>query len=152
MNNRTRVIVGLSLVTIGLFWNNIVKIIPKIDNKPTVNVVNIDKPSQEIIDKTSPVASLVTEKNDKINLCLFNDVFSKRVTGYNTDAQKVNDVYVEAGKNFFGDSLKGKYQGFSSGLDKLFVDVLGTENHTVTESEKLSLAETFKGLAYCLSL
>lgn len=152
MNNRTRIVVGLSLVTIGLFWDNIVKSIPKIDKTPNVNVVQIDKPSQEIIDQTMPIASLVTDKNDKTNLCLFNNVFSKRVTGYNTEAQKINDVYVEAGKNFFGDSLKGKYQGFSSSLDDLFISVLGVENHTVTDKEKSALSETFRGLAYCLSL
>ena len=151
MNNRTRVIVGLSLVSIGFFWNNIINAIPKIDNKP-VQVVQIDKPSQEILDKAEPIAKLVTDKNDKLNLCLFNNVFSKRLVSYETDAQKMNDVYVEAAKNFFGDSLKGKYEGFSKGLDDLFTGVLGLENHKITEDEKSTLSKTFNGLAYCLSL
>jgi len=151
MNNRTRVIVGLFLVLIGFFWNNIINAIPKIDNKP-VQVVKIDKPEQQILDKTEPIAKLVTDKNDKLNLCLFNDVFSKRLVSYKTDAQKMNDVYVEAGKNFFGDSIKGKYEGFSKSLDDLFISVLGVENHEVTENEKSTLSKTFSGLAYCLSL
>lgn len=155
MNNRTRIIVGLSLVLVGFFWNNIVSMIPKIDNvkpSPISVVVDIEKPSQEILDKTTPIAKLITDKDDKLNLCLFNNVFSKRLVSYETDAQKLNDVYVEAGKNFFGDSIKGKYQGFSTGLDNLFSSVLGTENHEVTDNEKSLLSETFRGLAYCLSL
>lgn len=155
MNSHTRIIVGLSLVSIGFFWNNIVNNIPKIENiipSPTKVIVDIEKPSQEVLDKTTPIAKLITDKNDKLNLCLFNNVFSNRLISYETDAQKLNDVYVEAGKNFFGDSIKGKYQGFSSGLDDLFSSVLGTENHEITNNEKSILSETFRGLAYCLSL
>jgi len=152
MNNHIRTIVGLSLVSIGFFWNNIVSVIPKFENKnpSLVEIVNIEKPSQDILDKTMPIAELITDKSDKLNLGLFNNIFSKRVVSYETDAQSINDVYVQAAKNFFADSIKGKYQGFAESLDGLFVETLGSENHKVLENEKSSLSKTFGGLAYCL--
>jgi hypothetical protein len=152
MNKSTRLVLGLCLVSVGLFWNNIANFIPKIDNKTPKQLVQIDKPSDEVFNTVKPVADLITDPSDKIKLCLFNNTFSKRVTSYSADAQQVNDVYVQAAKNLFGDSLKGKYQGFSGSLDKLFGSVFGIENHVVTDKEKSALSETFRGLAYCLSL
>lgn len=152
MNKSTRLVLGLCLVLVGLFWNNIVNFIPKIDNKTPRQLVQINKPSDEVFNTVKPVANLITDPSDKIKLCLFNNIFSKRVTSYSADAQQVNDVYVQAAKNLFGDSLKGKYQGFSYSLDKLFGSIFGIENHIVTDKEKSVLSETFSGLAYCLSL
>lgn len=152
MNKSTRLVLGLCLVSVGLFWNNVVNFIPKVDNKTPKQLVQIDKPSDEVFNTVKPVADLITDPSDKIKLCLFNNTFSKRVTSYSADAQQVNDVYVQAAKNLFGDSLKGKYQGFSGSLDKLFGSVFGIENHVVTDKEKSALSETFRGLAYCLSL
>lgn len=152
MNKSTRLVLGLCLVSVGLFWNNLVNFIPKIDNKTPNQLVQIDKPSDEVFNVVKPAADLITDPSDKIKLCLFNNTFSKRVKSYSADAQQVNDVYVQAAKNLFGDSLKGKYQGFSGSLDKLFGSVFGIENHVVTDKEKSALSETFRGLAYCLSL
>lgn len=152
MNKGTRLILGLCLVFAGLFWNNLVNIIPKIDDKTPQRIVQIDKPSDEVFNTVKPIADLITDPSDKIKLCVFNNTFSKRVTSYSADAQQVNDVYVQAAKNLFDDSLKGKYQGFSGSLDKLFGSVFGIENHVATDKEKSALSETFRGLAYCLSL
>jgi hypothetical protein len=152
MNNGTRLVIGLCLVSVGLFWNNLVNLIPKIDKKIPKQVVQIDKPSDEVFNTVKSTADLVTDPSDKIKLCIFNNTFSKRVTSYSADAQQINDVYVQAAKNIFGDSLKGKYQGFSGSLDKLFGSVLGIENHIATDKEKSAISDTFRGLAYCLSL
>ena len=109
------------------------------------------KRDQEIKEKVSSIADLVTDEKDRLNLCIFNKVFAERVKGYNTDAQQINDVYTEAAKIFFGETLRGKYEGYSSGVIKLMSDVVGNENHTLTQEEKDKLSNIFNGLAWCLN-
>jgi hypothetical protein len=79
----------------------------------------------------------------------FNKVFSERLKGYSVDAQQMNDIYTEAGKIFFKERLRGKYEGLSTGLVGLMSDIIGTENHTITKEEKEKLASHFDGLSWC---
>ena len=75
-----RTIIGVIVIVIGLFWVQIQEGIPDIvpDIKPAVEL-NIDEPSQEIKEKVSSIASLVTDVEDRLNLCIFNMIFSERV-------------------------------------------------------------------------
>ncbi len=144
-----RTILGLIIVVVGLFlpvfqeW--MPDSIPKPDNTPVIDVV---QPSQEILEKVSSISGVVTDKTDRLNLCIFNKVFSERVKGYSATVQQVNDIYTEAGKAFFGDTLRGKYDGYGSGLLSLMKDILGEENHSLTTEEKDVLSTHFNGLAW----
>mgnify|MGYP003120470515 FL=1 len=149
---RFRTIIGLVVIVVGLFWVQIQEGIPDIvpnDNIPVV--ITIDEPSQEIKEKVSSIADLVTDEKDRFNLCIFNKVFAERVKDYDADAQQINDVYTEAAKCFFGETLKGKYEGYGSKVTKLMSDILGTENHTLTQKEKDDLSNVFNGLAWSLN-
>ena len=147
-----RTIIGLAVIVVGLFWVQIQERIPDIVpiNNPAVTIT-INEPSQEIKDKVSSIASLVTDEKDRLNLCIFNKVFAERVKGYDADAQQINDVYTEAAKTFFGETLRGKYEGYGSGVTKLMSDIVGDENHTLTQQEKDKLSKVFNGLAWCLN-
>jgi hypothetical protein len=146
-----RVFIGLAIVLVGLFLPQIQERIPDILVKPdTAPVIQIAEPNQEIINKVSSVALLVTDDMDRVKLAIFNDLFSDRVLDYEGDSQQINDVYTQAGKNIFGTSMRGKYAGYASGVTGLFKDVLGTENHQLSESEKIQLSNYFRGLAWCL--
>tara|TARA_R110000824_G_scaffold9932_9_gene44131 strand:+ start:2559 stop:3014 length:456 start_codon:yes stop_codon:yes gene_type:complete len=149
---RLRTIIGLAVIIIGLFWVQIQERIPDIvpDNTPSV-VITIDEPSQEIKEKVSSIADLVTDEKDRLNLCIFNKVFAERVGSYDADAQQINDVYTEAAKIFFGETLKGKYEGYGSGVTDLMSDVVGDENHKLTKEEKDELSNIFNGLAWHLN-
>lgn len=143
------------LVAIGLLWFVFFGSLPEIDLKPTpkpddeiVSIIDIEKPSEEILKKVKPVSDLVNNSEDRAKMALFNYEFSKRVTGYNTDVQKLNDLYAKAGSNFFGDSVKGKYLGLSSSIVNLFQSVTTEENHILTSEEKESLKKLFSGLAW----
>tara|TARA_Y100001973_G_C5176504_1_gene322301 strand:+ start:242 stop:694 length:453 start_codon:yes stop_codon:yes gene_type:complete len=146
-----RTIIGVIVIVIGLFWVQIQEGIPDIvpDIKPAVEL-NIDEPSQEIKEKVSSIASLVTDVEDRLNLCIFNMIFSERVLEYKADAQQLNDVYTQAGKIFFGETLKGKYAGYGEGIQKLMSDIVGNENHELTQEEKDKLSKVFNGLAWAL--
>jgi len=92
------------------------------------------------------------DKEDRLKLCIFNKIFAERVVGYfDIKAQQTNDLYVQAATNYFGTTLRGKYDGYASGLTDLFKGVMGTQAHTLSDEEKSELSETFTGFAWCLN-
>jgi len=147
-----KALIGLACVLIGLFLPQIQERIPDILVKPNTPsaVIQIAEPNQQIIDKVSSVASLVTDDMDRVRLAIFNDIFSNRVLEYNADSQQLNDVYTEAARNIFGNSMKGKYPGYASGITSLLKSIMGTQNHELSELEKQQLSNYFRGLAWCL--
>ena len=62
--------------------------------------------------------------------------------------QDINDVYTLAAKEFLGDSLNGKYDGYGDNLVKVMKDCIGEEVHQLSEEEKKDLSQTFLGLAW----
>ena len=145
MNSNLRIVLGLSLVFVGFFWNSIQERIP--DFVPNKVTINIEEPTEDIKLKTD-FASIVTDSEDKIKLTCFNKVFSDRCIDYKATNQDVNDVYGLAAKNFFGESLSSKYYGYGDNLVKTMKDVIGDEVHQLTDEEKNRLSEAFIGLAW----
>ena len=146
-----RTLLGLLLILIGLFLPQIQERIPDFTpNTPSPSIA-IEEPTQEIKDKTLKVSEKVTDNKDRLELCVFNKVFSERVLGYDADVQQVNDIYTESGKILFKDSLKGKYDGYGAGVVSLISEITGSENHELTQQEKQQISEVFSGLAWNLS-
>lgn len=146
-----RTVLGLLIVLVGLFLPQIQERIPDlIPDTPSPSIV-IEEPTQEIKDKTLKVSEKVTDTKDRLDLCVFNKVFSERVLGYDADVQQVNDIYTESGKILFKDSLKGKYDGYGAGVVSLISEITGNENHQLTQEEKQQISEVFSGLAWNLS-
>jgi len=149
MNKKTiATLIGIILIAFA--------IIPKIDPikvipipTPSVNL-DVQKPSEEILSLVNPINTMITNKEDRIKLAVFNYSFSKRVPSYSTQTQKINDIYVLAGENFFGESLKGKYPELASQLQNLFVYSMGENDHIISDSEKIALSNTFGGLSWKL--
>jgi hypothetical protein len=147
----TRTILGIIVILVGLFLPVIQERIPDSTPAPTPdnNPIGLTKPEKETLEKVSSIAELVTDTKDRLNLCIFNKVFSERVKGYSADVQQINDIYTEAGKTFFGETLRGKYEGYGALLLALMKDSLGSENHTPIQEEKDKLSTDFGGLAWC---
>ena len=145
MNPNLRIFLGLSLVFVGFFWNDIQERIPDfVSDKVTID---IEEPSEDIKLKTS-FSSVITDRKDKIKLTCFNKAFSDRCIDYEATNQDVNDIYTLAAKEFFGDSLNGKYNGYGDNLVKIMKDAIGEEVHRLSEEEKNKLSQTFLGLAW----
>lgn len=147
------------VVALGLLWFvfygsipssiNVINPIPsKVDE--VAAIINVEKPSEDILLKVMPVAKIVTDIEDKAKLALFNYEFGSRVLKYETDAQQINDVYTQAAALFFEDKLKGKYENLSDKIKELFISVLSDDNHTLTKEEKEKLKELFSGLSWAL--
>lgn len=141
------------ILLLFVFSDSIIKYIPNVtpsEIDQINSVLNIDKPTDEVLKKVKPVADLVTNKEDRAKIALFNYEFSERVASYITDSQQLNDVYVKAAKKFFDNSLDGKYPGFSEGLVDIFTSVLTDDNHILSKEEKQSIRDLFRGLAWAL--
>jgi hypothetical protein len=117
---------------------------------PPAKILNIDKPSEEIIEKVSPFSDLITDPTDRAKVAIFNYNFANRVLNYEAEAQQVNDVYVLAGKLFFKKTLVDKYKGLAEDIVDLMTDCMGDENHILTEEEKNLLHQHFLGVAWVL--
>ena len=144
-----KMLIGIGLIFVGVFWGNIKNVIPETpDNKP---IFTIDRPEDSLVKRWSDVCESISDPKDKANLCVFNKVFADRVVKYEANAQQINDVYVLAAKEVFGDSIRGKYDKLSSATQGSMVSILGEENHTVVESEKQNLNKAFLAFAWCLN-
>ena len=118
------------------------------DVKPSLG---IQKPTDAISQQVSKINTIVTDSTDRLNLAVFNKVFAERVTSYETDSQKLNNVYTLAAKYFFGDSIKDKYADLDIFLINTIMDSISDKNHTLSREEKLSLQEKFNGIAWHLT-
>jgi hypothetical protein len=149
MNKKTFfTLLGLLLVAFA--------IIPKVDYPniiptptPVVNL-DIDKPTDDIIKLVSTINKSVKDPQDRLKMAVFNYSFSKRVNNYSTQTQKINDIYVLAAENFFGESIRGKYPNLPSELKNLFITAFGENNHIITPDEKVATTNIFSGLAWSL--
>jgi hypothetical protein len=138
------ILIGISAGILKNFQTNTI-----IDNDE-VAILNIEKPSDDIISLVTPVSRLVTDPTDRAKLAIFNQEFSNRIVKYETDNQKVNDVYILAAKKFFKESIKDKYENLDTSLIDLFVGVVSNENHLLSQEEKEKVSKIFSGLAWSL--
>ena len=144
-----RLLIGVVLVLVGVFWEDIKNSIPEIPDKKLG--ITIEKPQDSLVEQWTEVCKSVKDPVDRVKLCVFNKTFADRVVGYDADAQQINDVYVLAAKEVFGDSIKGKYDKLGPAAQESMVSILGEENHIITESEKQNLNKAFLAFAWCLN-
>lgn len=121
---------------------------PKPEPKPVI--LNIEDPSEEVLDEVSNFKELIVDPSDRAKLAIFNYDFSQRLLAYDATTQQLNDVYVLAAKTFFKDTLVDKYENLPENITSLFKKCVGDENHTITDGEKKKLHDHFKGLAWVL--
>lgn len=149
MNKKFANIIAVLAIIIAIFPAIKLPILPLPTPQPSINL-DVSKPDQDILNKVNAINLIVTNREDRIKLAVFNYCFSKRLKGYNTDTQKLNDIYVKAAAYYFGETMKDKYNNLDVELTKMFVDILGDKNHILSEDEKVQLHNTFGGLAWSL--
>ena len=145
LNIRTLIGVACIVSALILAYQSKIK---NIDND--LSVLNIEKPTQAVLEIVSPIAKLVTDPTDRAKLAIFNQEFSKRIPSYDADVQQVNDVYVSAASDFFQNTINDKYTGLDTKLISLIQFVTTDENHKLTQEEKTKMSESFLGLSWSL--
>ena len=146
-----RMWLGLAFIVIGLFGNQILEALAQ-PVSPKVDIELVSPMTNETEQLVKPVADKVTESDDRTRLAIFNDVFSKRVTSYDCDAQQMGDVYIKATENVFDGSLKGKYDGYGDGIVEIFKSTVGVDNHKLNNNEKTEVSKNFNALAHFLAI
>lgn len=145
LNVRTAIGITCILLALVLLYKPNIK---NVDND--LSVLNIEKPTAAILEKVSPIAKIVTDPTDRAKLAIFNQEFAKRVPTYDADTQQINDVYVTAAADFFGDSLHDKYDNLDNNIVSLIQSVASDENHKLTQDEKIKMSENFLGFSWSL--
>jgi hypothetical protein len=143
-------IIAALLIAYGIFGLDFLKYIPVPTPPEPVVILNIDKPSQEIMDSVKVLSAFVTDPSDRAKIAIFNYEFATKVKGYETNLQQVNDVYTLAGKIFFKEELVGKYKGLGDAIIKLISKLVSDNNHDLTQTEKDQISEHFMGLSWSL--
>jgi hypothetical protein len=145
-------IIIVLLITYAIFGGKLLENNkPKPEPKPTpVAILNIDKPSDEVISRVKNFSDLIKDPSDRAKIAIFNYEFATRVVGYNTSSQQVNDVYSLAGKTFFANTLVNKYDNLSESIVALLESIITSENHILSQEEKNKLNQYFMGVAWVL--
>lgn len=139
------------LLTYAMFGGGLLDLLDKPTPEPEpAKILNINTPSNNVANRVQLFSDLVTDPTDRAKLAIFNYEFAKRVASYDADNQQVNDIYTIAGKTFFNTSLVDKYDGLAESLTDLIKEIIGDENHNLTQDEKNKLSEYFLGIAWVL--
>lgn len=151
MSKKQKGIIALLLLIFSVFGGglDLSNILPK-PEPPNASILVIETPSKEVLDRVEIFSTIVTNPDDRAKLAIFNYEFASRVNQYNTSSQQVNDVYSLAGKTFFKSTLLDKYDGLAEEIVKLMQDIVQTDNHILSESEKRDLNTYFMGVAWVL--
>lgn len=147
---KIRNLVALLLIGIALsepLWN----LMPAIKPKPDVAILNIDRPSDRIIELAKPISDLITDPTDRAKVAIYSQEFANRVKTYDAQLQQVNDVLALSASKFFEGSMNDKYKD----LDVTIIDLIssatgGDDNRQLTNDEKNEISERFMGVAWSL--
>lgn len=153
MSNKIKTILAVVIFCVIFLDTTLLKgIIEKVTKKEVVVSVE-PKPTDDAVNLTKPVADLITDKEDKATLAIFNYEFSNRLSSYSDiiNTQQLQDIYVAAGSNIYGKSISSKYQSLGTNLIQLMKGVIGEEEHIISKEETDSLSDIFRGLSWNLS-
>jgi len=146
-------IIAIALILYAIFGSGLVDLLKNIKPIPQpqpASILNIDKPTNDVILRVERFSNLITDPTDRAKIAIFNYDFANRIKTWNTNNQQVNDVYTLAGKIFFQDSLVNKYSGLSTEITDLLKELLTDDNHILSEEEKNKVNQYFAGIAWVL--
>jgi len=146
-------IIAIALILYAIFGSGLVDLLKNIKPIPQpqpASILNIDKPTNDVILRVERFSNLITDPTDRAKIAIFNYDFANRIKTWNTNNQQVNDVYTLAGKIFFQESLVNKYSGLSTEITDLLKELLTDDNHILSEEEKNKVNQYFVGIAWVL--
>lgn len=145
-------VLAILLLIYSVFGGGLFDLLDKPSPKPEpiVQILNIDQPSEIILNRVKEFSDLITDPTDRSKIAIFNYEFAERIIGYETTSQQVNDVYALAGKIFFQKTLVDKYDGLAEKIVALLEEIMTDENHAVSLEEKNKMNEYFMGIAWVL--
>jgi len=152
--NKGKLILGLSLLLLGFFYEDL-----PFKNKPVINneyakYLTLQKPSDEVLNELSDMKSIVSgpdEVFDRELIAVFNNEMGKRIAQYeNVNTLTFENYYYDAGKMYFEGRIAKKYTGLGDKLYKIMLSTLGENESVVTKEDFKKLSEKMQGIAWVL--
>jgi hypothetical protein len=151
MNNALFRLAGVAIILFGIFGKNVLETLTVLNEVEVVNL-GLSQPSENVSSAVSKVADIVTVDEDRLSIAIFNMVCADRMANWSSfNQQEFNDIYVSAAKNFFGDSMRGKYEMLDEFLVEAIMEVTGEELHSITAVEKQEIINRLNGIAWFLT-
>lgn len=150
MNNAMLRVIGIVFIICGFFIDDIVSSLTVV-NQIEVVQLGISQPSDKVSSIVKEIDDIISDKEDKLSMAIFNKVCSDRISKWpELNQQEFNDVYVSAAKKFFGDSMKGKYESLDEFMIDAIMNVTGDDIHNLTMDEKTAISERLEAIAWHL--
>lgn len=137
-----RLILGLAMIGLAFWIDESPRPIPAVDYNAVLGLED---------QKTEPtgVREEVTDQIDRENIAIIHNEMGKRLPNYsNVNTLQFEKFYVDSTKEFFGDSLVGKYRDLGEKMYKLILSTLGESEGQITQNEMSELSKRMRGLAW----
>lgn len=137
-----RLILGLAIIGLAFWIDESSKPNPAVDYNAILDLKD---------QKTEPtgVREEVTDQTDRENIAIIHNEMGKRLPNHsNVNTLQFEKFYINSTKEFFGDSLVGKYRNLGEKMYKLVLSALGENEGQISEEEMLELAKRMRGLAW----
>ena len=137
-----RIILALSLVAIAFLFDG--NFSPK-DSFDYNTILGLQDQKTESIG----VKGDVTDQIDRENIAIIHNEMGKRLPSYSSvNTLQFEKFYVNSTKEFFGDSLVGKYRDLGEKMYKLILSTLGENEGQISTAEMDELSKKMRGLAW----
>ena len=137
-----RLILGLAIIGLAFFMHEKSPVNPNLD----YNVI-LDLQDQSV--EKIGLKEEVTNQTDRENIAVIHNEMGKRLGGYsNVNTMQFEKFYFGSAKEFFGNSLAGKYRDLGEKMYKVVLSTLGENEGQISEKEMSELAKKMRGLAW----
>ena len=153
----SRLYLGIGLVIIGFFWNDILKINSIKSNTQSINynqMLDLQKPSDKIFEEIKDMKSIVSgpdEVFDREIIAIFHNEIGKRLISYeDITSISFENFYIDSAKLTFNTRLNNKYKELGNKMYKIILSTLGENESVITKEEQSILSEKMRGIAWIL--
>lgn len=140
----------MAIILTSFFAPTVEKMLVPVE--PSVaQVLNIQKPDEEILKLVQPADKIVGDEQDKEKMAMLNFEFAQRLKGYDCKPEEMIQVWNHVARFVSEGKWGAKYpKFFESYTDKMIQSVTTDANSVVTEKEKELISEKFNGLSWVL--
>lgn len=154
---KPRLYLGIALVLIGFFWNNIQSInisLPVNISTDYDKILDLEKPSDKLYEELKDVKSIVSgpdEVFDRELIAIFNNEMGKRLPSYdNINSISFENFYVESAKLTFNNRISNKYKTLGDRMYKIILSTLGENEAIITKEEQMALSDKMRAISWIL--
>lgn len=137
-----RQILGLAVLAFAFFIDGNIESNPTVDYNAILDLKNEET-------KSIGLKEEVTEQIDRENIAIIHNEMGKRLLNYtDVNTLQFENFYIGSTKDFFGDSLIGKYRNLGEKIHSVILTTLGETEGQISPEEMTALSKRMRGLAW----